>query len=286
MILLNRLRALTALLGVCAALAAVGTTLFGDFRGGPGSPAGTPARPDGGRVIDELAVTKFSRLPALTYQVRNGETLFAWQIKPELPPAPARPRDILVLVDTSASQAGKPLRQARDILTGLAATLAPDDRLSVWTLSTPAATRPLTKDFEPADAEGVRTAAAALTEVEYGSGATDLKGGLAKALATLSPNRGRHQLVLLLGDGESALDPVTEADRVAVGSEMDLKDQFFFAVPLGLKVHPANLHGLAALTGGAVVRVQEDLTNPDRRADFLARLKAAFDAPVLKPEKS
>ena len=66
-------------------------------------------------MIDELAVTKFSTLPALTYQVRDGEMLFAWQIKPTLEAAPARPRDVLVLVDTSASQAGKPLQQARQI---------------------------------------------------------------------------------------------------------------------------------------------------------------------------
>ncbi|MDB5311716.1 MAG: hypothetical protein JWO38_5918, partial [Gemmataceae bacterium] len=38
MILLKRLRVLTAVLGVAAATAAVGTTLFGDARGGPGSP--------------------------------------------------------------------------------------------------------------------------------------------------------------------------------------------------------------------------------------------------------
>ncbi|MDB5312344.1 MAG: hypothetical protein JWO38_6546, partial [Gemmataceae bacterium] len=246
--------------------------------------AGPDARPDGGRVIDELAVTKFSKHPAITYQVRSGETLFAWQVKPTLDPAPARPRDVLVLVDTSASQAGKPLLQARQILSGLAATLTPDDRVSVWTVSTPAATRALTKDFQPAAADDVRAAAAALTEVEYGSGATDLKGGLGKALATLAPNRGRHQLVLFLGDGESAFDPVTEADRIAIGSQMDLNDVFFFAVPLGLKVNPANLHGFAAITGGAVVRVQEDLADPTRRDEFLARLTAAIDAPVLKAD--
>ncbi len=50
---------------------------------------------------------------------------------------------------------------------------------------------------------------------------------------------------------------------------MDRRDVFFFAVPLGLKVNPQNLHGLAALTGGAVVRVQEDLNNVDRRKEFV-----------------
>ena len=287
MTFLTRLRALTAALGVAAAIVAVGTTLFGDVRGGPGSPPAVDPtlRPDGGKVIDELAVTKFSQLPVLTYQVRSGEVLFAWQIKPTLDPAPARPRDVLVLVDTSASQAGKPLLQARQILTALTEMLTGDDRVSVWTVSTPAATKAITQDFQPANSEAVKNAAAALTEVEYGSGATDLKYGLSKSVATMSPNRARQQLVLFLGDGESAFNPVSEGDRVAIGGEMDRNDVFFFAVPLGVKVDPANLHGFAALTGGTVVRIQEDLNNPTKRTEFITRLKTALDVPVLKADK-
>ena len=286
MTFLKRLRIMTAVLGVAGGSAAVVTTLFGDVRGGPGSPATTTEiKPDGNKVIDELAVTKFSQLPALTYQVRSGETLFAWQIKPTLEAAPVRPRDFLIMVDTSASQAGKPLQQARQIISALSATLTADDRVSIWTLSTPAATRALTQNFQPADSEDVKTAAIALTEVEYGSGATDLKVGLQKALATLSPNPGRHQMVLFLGDGESTFDPLTEDDRIAIGTDMDSKNVFFFAVPLGIKVNPANLHGLATLTGGTVIRVQEDLANQTKRGEFLARLNAAIEVPVLKTDK-
>ena len=109
------------------------------------------------------------------------------------------------MVDTTASQAGRPLQQAKHIVTALAAGLGSGDRVSVWTLNTPDTTRALTKDFQPADSADVSSAARSLTEVEYGSGAADLKGGVEKALATLAPNRGRHQVVLYLGDGESAV---------------------------------------------------------------------------------
>src|SRR5262249_16328215 len=155
MTFLKRLRVLPAVLGVAAALTAIGTSLFGDVRPGQTPPA-DPTRPDGNRLVEELAVTKFSKLPTLTYQLRDGEVLFAWQVKPEVPPPPARPRDVPVLVDPSASQAGLPPQQARQIITALTSTLTADDRVSVWTLSTPAATRPLTKDFVPANAEEVR----------------------------------------------------------------------------------------------------------------------------------
>jgi hypothetical protein len=190
---------------------------------------------------------------------------------------------VLVVVDTTASQAGRPLQQARHIITALSVTLKATDRMSVWTLSTPAATRALTNNFQPANSEAVTKAAASLTEVEYGSGAADLKGGLKKALATMPANAARHQVVLYLGDGESAYAPVSESDRLALGNKMDLDNVYFFAVPLGLKLDSHNLHGLSVLTGGAVVRVQEDLAAPGKRAEFIGRLIAALNVPVVKP---
>ncbi len=290
MAFLKRLRILPVLLGVVATLAAVGSTLFGDLRTSKSAvpPAGAPAdpaRPDGGRLIDELVATKFSKTPLLTYQPRDGELLFAWQLQPTLAAPAARPRDVLVMVDTSASQAGRPLQQARHIVTALATNLTADDRVSVWSLSTPDATRALSKDFQPANSENVAEAAKALTEVEYASGATDLKGGIEKALLTMGRNPSRHQVVLYLGDGESAFKRVTEGDRIALGTKMDRADMYFFAVPLGLKLDPQNLHGLAALTGGAVVRVQEDVALPTGQKEFVTRLKTALDVPVAKPEK-
>ncbi len=287
MTFLKRLRVLPALLGVAATLTALGTNLFGDGRPGGDPPAGVPGagRPDGARLVDELVATRFSKMPVLTYQPRDGELLFAWQVRPTITAPAPRPRDVLVMVDTTASQAGRPLQQARSIIAALGTGLGADDRISVWTLSTPDSTRALTKDFQPANSPAVQEAARALTEVEYGSGAADLKGGLEKALATMAPNRSRQQVVLYLGDGESAYKEVTEADRLAIGNRMDLADQYFFAVPLGVKLDAHNLHGLSVLTGGAVVRVQEDLAVPPKRAEFLARLTAAMDVPVVKPEK-
>ena len=118
MTFLKRLRVLPALLGVAATLAAVGTSIFGDLRARPAPPAAAPApdvRPDGARVTDELAANRFAKLPVLTYQPREGELLFAWQIQPTVAAPAPRPRDVLVLVDTTASQAGAPLRQARRV---------------------------------------------------------------------------------------------------------------------------------------------------------------------------
>lgn len=283
---LKRLRVLPALLGVAATLAALGTNLFGYGRPAAPPPAAAPgaeARPDGGRLVEDLAATKFSKTPVLAYQPRNGEMLFAWQIQPTVAAPAPRPRDVLVVVDATASQAGRPLQQAKSVIAALGTTLRDADRVSVWSLSTPAATRAITNGFRPANSADIQDAARTLVETEYGAGAADLKSGLEKALATMTPNRDRQQVVLYLGDGESAYAPLAEADRLALANKMDQADQFFFAVPLGLKLDAHNLHGLAVGTGGAVIRVQEDLTK--KAGDFMARLMASLDAPVVKPER-
>src|SRR5690242_13700827 len=113
MTIVKRLRLLTAALGVAAASAAVVTTVFGDARADRPASA-TPARPVGSATpADDPARTKFTDQPALAYKLGTGETAFAWQVKPALPAGAARPRDVLVMVDTSASQAGAALARAR-----------------------------------------------------------------------------------------------------------------------------------------------------------------------------
>jgi tetratricopeptide (TPR) repeat protein len=284
--LLKRLRLIPALLGVVATAAALTTNLLGDVRPGAVrvSPSGS-GRPDSSRFTEQLAVSKFSRLPVLTYQLRDGDMLFAWQLQPKLAGAAARPRDVIFLVDTTASQAGLPLRQARAIIEAMGNVLSETDRVSVWVVNTPEVTRSLTRGFFAPNSKEVREAAAELTELEYGAGAADLKGAILQATATFSPNAGRLQALVLLGDGESVYQPLSEEDRLALGNRLDALDVLFFAVPLGLKVNATNLHSLTTLTGGAVVRVQEDLRATTKKEEFARRLVATLDVPVLKVEK-
>lgn len=288
MTIVNRLRQLTAALGVAAASAAVVTTVFGDVRSDRGSSA-TPARPADAPAADESAKTKYTDVPALAYKLGSGETVFAWQVKPTLPPAGARPRDVLVLVDTSASQAGAHLARARNLVSALAISAGADDRIDLWTLNidNPAATRSLTGGFQPANGEPVHAAVAKLTDAEYGSGAVDLKAGLEQAARAFEGRGGRNQAILYLGDGESAASktPLTEAGRVELGHLLADRQVGFFAVPLGVKVNGQNLHGLAAMTGGAVVRMTDDPVTAQARAAAADKLKAAFDVPVLRPER-
>ena len=285
MTLVKRLRLLTAVLGAAALGAVVVNSVIGDVRTDkPAAPA-TPARPEAAKLIDELARTKFSDKATVAYKA-GADTLFAWQVKPTLAPAPVRPRDIVVLVDTSASQAGTPLKQARAVLTALIKATAATDRLDIWTINiaNEKHTQSLTRGLQAPTDKSVDAAVTKLADSECGYGAVDLKAGLEAALRQFAQKPGRQQVMVYLGDGESSVGtPITEAVRVELGQKIADKDVQFFAVPIGMTISAENLHGLAVLTGGTVVRSQEDMATS--RSDFVTRLTAAFDAPVLRPTR-
>src|SRR5438128_4398397 len=215
-------------------------------------------------ITEDLANTKFAQASVLTYRTSGGETLFVLQIKPMLDPVGPRPRDYLVMVDTSASQVKAPLNAARALTEALSAALKKEDRVAIWTVNTPAATRDLTRGFRSAKSAPVEEALAALKQ-EVPLGDTDLKEGLKKAIARFEGNRDRQQVILFLGDGMSVHNPITSSDRAQLCRDMVKKAIAFYPVPLGPKLDPANLHGLATGTGGSVVRLQPD----ERAADTL-----------------
>src|SRR5262249_30196351 len=111
-------------------------------------------------------------------------------------------------------------------------------------------------------------------------GDTDLKEGLKKAIATFERNPNRQQVVLFLGDGMSVHNPITPAERAQLCEEMAKSAVTFHAVPLGPKLDPANLHGLATGTGGSVIR----LASREKAADTLKDLTQALAIPVLYPK--
>ena len=291
MSIVKRLRLLTGVLGVATVSAVIANTVFGDLRGGrtgDAVPSASPARPDGERLTEQLVRSKFSNQPVLAYKTRAGDPLFAWQIKPVLTVKAAQPRDLLIMVDTSASQVGIALERSRQIIAALLKDASPSDRIDIWTanINNIAATRSLTDGFQPATDARLHAAVAKLADAEYAAGAVDLKAALDRVIGQFSNKPGRDQVILYLGDGESAASrqPLTEAERIQLGQRLADREIAFFAVPLGLKVNAYNLHGLATLSGGTVVRVPEDLSTVKSRTDAATQLRTAFAAPILRPE--
>jgi hypothetical protein len=279
----SRLRSVGAFLALAAVLTS--THVWGDaakrttdsFRSSTGQI--TPEKGDRS-LTDDLALSKFSQGGMVTYQTTTGDTLFALQIKPKLEAGPARPRDFLVLADTSASQVGPYLAAARDLASLLDEQARPEDRIDLWTVNTPAATRSLTRGFQAPKSAAMKEALQNL-KMEVPLGDTDLKEGIRKALASLqaASKAGRQPVLLFLGDGMSLHNPVTASDRARLSDEMVKAGVAFLAVPLGPQLDPANLHGLASATGGTVVRVVAG----ERAVDNFRRIQEAVDVPVLYP---
>src|SRR4051812_3856386 len=140
MIEVRRLLAVGTVLSLAAVLTCA--HVWGDPGGGkapeawrPGDGRNlTPAQVDR-RFADDLPASRFADQPLVLYQGDKGETVFALQVKPVLKDAPPRPRDYLVLIDTSASKAQGPLSQAQQITTKLAEKLGAGDRMAIWTMN-------------------------------------------------------------------------------------------------------------------------------------------------------
>src|SRR5262249_27847109 len=145
---MTRIRRFLAV-GAVLALAATFTTsqLWGEPDQLKGKKdAGKGARPAPPKVEPPPADDAPDRLtqdPVLTYHAKDGTKYFSMQVRAKFDAPPPRPRDWLIMVDTSASQGGGPLAKSIKIVEAVVAGLAKhehakDDRVWIWTVSTKA----------------------------------------------------------------------------------------------------------------------------------------------------
>jgi tetratricopeptide (TPR) repeat protein len=228
---------------------------------------------------DDLASSKFATRKVVSYRTRAGDLFAAVQLKPSLETTPARPRDILFLVDTSASQVGGPLANSCILIEEMFKDARPGDRVSLWTANIPDATKDLTRGFHDAKSDRVKDAFKELkNEVPLGN--TDLANAVEKASASFDVDTAARQRVLVfLGDGMSVYNPLSAGERAKLSADLVQRQIAFFSVPLGAQFDSRNLHGLATGTGGLVVRILPT----DKPADTGKRLVSAIAAPVLYP---
>src|SRR5262245_19796731 len=138
------------LVGAAKAIAGVivGAQVWGDAAGRSSKPQTIADRKDGAprelKAGQSSVAARFAEQPVVSYATSNGEVIFGAQIRPNLGAAVEQPRDILVLVDTSASQAGTSYKSAQQVIKALNESLKPGDQLSIWTVNIPSATRNLT----------------------------------------------------------------------------------------------------------------------------------------------
>ncbi len=162
-----------------------------------------------------------------SYKDMNGEGYFAFAVQGNA--APAKPTDVCVLFDTSASQTGEHRTAALAALNAMLAKLGPSDR--VMLMATDLKTVPLTESFVAAGSNEMRAALAKLDR-RVPLGSSNLSSALATASQSFAVDGNRHSVVYM-GDGlskaklmdESMIDDLAQkmisVTSYAVGPETD-----------------------------------------------------------------
>jgi len=283
-----QLRRLLAVVGLFGITAIISSSLQGQQGKKATAPTATPQSTTATEVsrLAEASDSRFGVAGMQIYQPLNGDAYFAMPLQPKLDKAPDRPRDIVIVMSTTATVGGPSWIASHQIAEGIIESARENDRVSLWTANEPKYTTHLTGDFllakDFAEGKRLRDALARYRAREYPAGDADLKDALAKAVASFDATKDRQRILLFLGDGLSTHNPMSEDDRQMLAMSMVERQIAFFPVPLGIRLNPNTLHGLANSTGGIVLRTRlED----EKLVDALKRYDAAFAAPVLYAAK-
>jgi len=196
---MTKVRRLLAVLALCAAAAWVTSYTLGQTA----SKKAATGKAEPGAQLPSGAVTKTASAPksaaddetpdrfapggVVSYQPVQGDLYFALQLQPKLDPAKRRPRDFVIVVSKSATQAGPQWVAARQIVEAVVETAGDYDRVSIWVASDPKGTVCLTGDDflspkDRADAKKITDVAIKkLRDKDYPTGAVDLKDALDRA---------------------------------------------------------------------------------------------------------
>lgn len=184
-------------------------------------------------------------------------------VPPSAPMAPV-PRDLVVLLDTSGSMGGAPLRQAVAVTTALVETLGEQDQLQLIEFST----RPQAWHPEPVAMSAARRAEAIqwLRSLRAGGG-TEMRTGILAALQTLRGEAQRQ--VVLVTDG-------------LISFEKQISAAILRDLPRGCRVHTLGIGSAtnrtllttAARAGGGV----EAIVGVDESPEAAARALVAATA--------
>src|SRR5438045_2683760 len=133
-----------------------------------------------------------------TYESKTGETYFALSIAPTSPLPVADSRDVVVLIDTSATQSGQYRTQSQQVLAALLSSLGENDRVQLVAVDTRPV--PLTTEFVAPDSAEMKAALAKLSK-RAPLGATDMSKALDYVATAFPAESKAARTAVYLGDG-------------------------------------------------------------------------------------
>ena len=205
-----------------------------------------------------------------TFSSPEGGDYFAMTLKPAETAPAAGGRDVVILFNTSASQAGEYRTKGLEALASILAELPVGDRVRLMAIDTNAVA--LTEDFVAADGPEM---AEALAELHGRTplGATDMKKALDAAADSFAGDANRQRAVVYIGDGRSAANPLdTEEFEQLIQKLVDAHIPVNSYI-LGVRVDRQLPGALAVQTGGAVILDTMELTGPEAGGALVAAAK-------------
>ena len=222
------------------------------------------------------------------YTDADGANYFALTLKPQVKLPPAAAHDIVVFLETSASQAGDFRDKALDTLRTMLKGLGPQDRVHLMAVDLNAV--PMTKDFVAPNSPEMQAAIQRL-EGRAPLGATDMEKALRAAVASFKAGSTNPRVMVYLGNGTSKANILSpqkfeELANLLVDAKIPV-NSFSVGPQLDLQM----LGALAARTGGRVIDDAPLMTpgaaKMPRTADEVGRdLAASACGVVLWPEKN
>jgi uncharacterized membrane protein YgcG len=217
-----------------------------------------------------------------TYETAAGEMYFAASLVPQQGTDPQQVNEVVVLFDTSASQAGVYRDEALSALTSMLGKLSPNDKVKLIAVDLNAVD--MSRGFVSPTGPEMQAALAKLQQ-RAPLGATDMPKALEAAAASFAPGKSAHSVVYL-GDGNSKANLLT-TDQLATSVQKLVSSRAAVtSYAVGRDVNVSMMAALANQTGGLVRTVSVDATGARLTAADGAALATAVRSGVIWPQSA
>jgi len=197
-------------------------------------------------VVSSAGAAEKARLA--TFEKAPGESYFALCLIPDVQ-ASRHAHEVVVLVDTSASQVGTFRDDSLTALASMLGNLDKGDKVSLMALDLQAV--PMSEGFVAPTGEAIKTAISKL-QARVPLGATDLNAGLRSAMASFAKDSTAAKSVIYIGDGISRANLLIGEDYTNLVKDLAASKVAVSSLAVGREQNVQILAAIANLTGGMV----------------------------------
>lgn len=214
---------------------------------------------------------------AIQYQAPNGDSHFALMLAGKVTEPKTVSHDVVVLIDTSASQIGAHRRHGFAVVDALLNSLTNDNRVCL--LAVDVETQRLTNGMVARDSKELKSAVRALQR-RIPAGATDMALAISEAMQVV--DKTRKAAIVYIGDGMSTANLIESPKLKSLMNQLVGRKVPFIGYAVGPQTDLKLLGILAQHTGGLVMFDQKEESTEEVSA-VGARLAKATNSSVFYP---